>query len=452
MNTKSRIGIVLLITLLSSMLTVCFATEGEITEPLLNEGTVSSGSLYEDIQYIEDYEDYEELMGDTYSTEYTQEELKEYYEYYQEEMATYFRDYQREDTVKAKVIEVNPIEERYEFNDYYYSASKFELQPIKVEILEGEHAGEEFEIRYLLTGDSLGNIKYSDLKVGDVIFVGFFVDEETGETFADITNAGANVERLGVTICIGIMAVVLLIIYGGKKGLLTSLIILLILDFCLVIIPTMGFDGQGFVIGGVTFVLLLIATMVITKLGLTKKALKAGAISGGLTLVAWLLLTVANYLTRTVGITFEVAALAENVVLVNMDFASLYVVITMMIAAVAITNVVCSALKKIEESKVEGFNERLEVCKSILNENVLVAVIALIATYIPNQLLLLTNKYTPEEIWNSEILIAELIRICVLISTMALAIPTVVAVKEDEREEALQKNSKKELDNKKEEK
>lgn len=444
MKMKSKISIVLLIALLSSMWAVCFATENEIGETIPQEG------LYEDVEYLDDYQQYEDLMTDA-SSEYSQEELKEYYDFYNEEMKKYFNEYEREETVKAKVIDVKPVQERYEFNDYYYSASKYHVQPIKVEIMEGENIGKEFEIGYLLTGDSLGNIEYSELKIGDTIFVGFYTDETTGELVADITNAGANVERLGVIVCIGIMAIILLTIYGGKKGLLTSLIILLALDFSLLLVPIMGYEGNGFVIPGIAFILLLISTMVISRLGLTKKAIKAGGISIVLTLVSWLLLTVATYLTRTVGITFEVAAIAENVVLRNMDFSSLYVITTLIIIAVAIVNVVCNALKRIEESNVEGFNERLEICKPVLNENVIMSVVILLATYIPNHLLLLTNKYTPQELWNAELLVVELVRICVLIISVSLAIPAVVAIKEDERV-AVKKTEEMHKEDKKEEK
>lgn len=441
MNKKSKIGMILVVTLLFSFWTTCFATdvnenvintESESLEITTNNDNYGLPSEYEDedIQYIDSYEKYEDIAN----SQYSQDELKEYYESYQEYMREYFNSYQREKTIKARVIEVSPAHEEYEYNEYYYSASKYDIQPIVVEIMEGEYIGEKFDISYLLTGDSLGNIKYSDLKVGDVIFVGLFTDETTGEVYADITNAGANIERLGVVVCIGIMALILLVIYGGKKGLLLSLIILLALDFCLVLIPTMGFEGQGFIVGGVSFIALLIATITISKLGLNKRALKAGLISTGCVLVAWLLLATANYLTRTVGVTFEIAAIAENVIRGNMNFEHLYTLITLIIATATISNVVANAQKKLEESKVKGFNERLEICKPVLNENILISVITLLVTYIPNHLLLLTNKYTPEELWNAEMLVTELVRIFVVVIATAITIPVVVAIKEDEKE------------------
>ena len=86
MKMKSKISIVLLIALLSSMWAVCFATENEIGATIPQEG------LYEDVEYLDDYQQYEDLMTDA-SSEYSQEELKEYYDFYNEEMKKYFNEY-----------------------------------------------------------------------------------------------------------------------------------------------------------------------------------------------------------------------------------------------------------------------------------------------------------------------------------------------------------------------
>lgn len=379
--------------------------------------------------YIDSYEDYEQLVEDT-NTEYNQEELKRVYAEYTKYMREYYNQYERDETVKAKVIEAGDIVEQYDFDQYYYSASKYELQPIGIEIVEGEYAGKRFNIDYLLTGDALNNLKYSKLKVGDTVFVSVYQDESTGEYVAEFTNAGSNIERFGTVFCIGIIAMVLLILYGGKKGILTTLITLLILDFCLIIIPNMGFAGQGFVIGGIALILLMIFTVSISKLGLNKKAVKASVIAIIINIITIMLLVIFNYLTRIAGVTYEVAALSENVLLGNMNFESLYIIITMIIASLAITNVICKCIEKLEKSEAVTFNEKLSVCKNSLGGNVLLVVVSLMALYIPNHLLLLTNKYTSTEILNAEILATELIRLFTIIIAMALTVPTVVAFDE----------------------
>ena len=419
MSKKIAITILILSMLLSS---ICFATEELPNEINDSENTV----------YIDNYEDYEDLINGT--SGYSQEELKDYYNEYQDYIMEYYNSYEREETYKARVIEVEDVEEQYEFNDYYYSVSKYEIQPITVEILEGDYKGQTFDIDYILTGDSLNNIQYSSLQKGDIIFVAVNLDQETGETYADITNAGSNVERFGIIICLGVVALLLLIIYGGKKGVITALISLLILDFCLIIIPNMGYMGAGFILGGVLLIALLIILISLSELGINQKALKAMIIATVLTFVSALLLVTADYLTRTVGITFETAAVAENVLLGNMNFEHLYIIITLIISSLAITNIVCKAMMKLSKENVNNFNEGIKACENILNSNILHVVITLMALYIPNHLLLLTNKYTASEIWNSEILISELIRLFVILITMALAVPTVVTLN-DKKEE-----------------
>lgn len=429
MNKNYKIVCTFLLTVLItifSFYSTCFATDQDVSIETQDSNVSESGN----VEYIGSYEDYENLYNEM-STGYDQNTLKEYYEDYQNYLEEYYNSYTRKITFKAKVIRAESVEEQYEYNDAYYSVSKFEFQPITIEILEGEYKGQKFEMDYLLTGDSLNNIKYSTLKTGDVLFVAVDTDPETGELYADITNTGSNVQRTGIIFCIGLVAAAMLMIYGGKKGVIAALISLLILDFCMVIIPNMAFVGQGFIIGGIILIVLLTALISLMKLGITVNSIKAIIISLILTVATFLLTIVANYLTRTVGTIFEVAAIAENVLLGNMNFEHLYIIMTMIIASAFITNLVCSSISKIEENKAKKFDEKVNVTKELLGSHVLMVVVALFATYIPNHLLLLTNKYTMTEIWNSEILISELVRLFVIIIVMSLTIPTVAFFSEE---------------------
>ena len=417
MNKKLVSLVILTIFIMSS--TICFATNTDkVTE--LEQNTDA---------YINSYEEYEQLYNEK-ETGYNQAQLKEYYDDYQESIKAYFKEYKRDETVKAKVVKASKVEEVYEIDEYYYSVSKYEFQPITVEILEGEHKGKTFDIDYLLTGDSLNNITYSEVKTGDTIYVGFFTDEETGEIYADITNAGSNVERFFVVAIIGIVALALMMIYGGKNGVLATLITILILDFCLLIIPNMGYMGQGFIIGGGLLTILIIATISLMNFGINKKTVKASIISLIMVAIVAILLSLTSNLTRTVGITFEVAAISENVLLGNMNFESLYVIITLIVASLFITKIVCGALKKISKLNTNDVNEKINSCKELLGTNVILLTGTLLATYIPNHLLLLTNKYTGAEIWNSELLVCELIRLFVIIISMSLTIPMIALLDE----------------------
>jgi len=412
-NILLEISVIMILSILLS--TISFANSGEnITE-----------------NYIGSYEDYENLFSEA-GSQYSQDDLKHGYEEYQKEIRAYYSAYQRDDLVKAKVVETLAVKDYYDVDEYYYSISKYEIQPITVKILEGEDKGELFSFEYLLTGDSLNNLRYAELQEGDVIFVSIKTNEETGEVYADITNAGSNVDRFALVLCIGVIALVLMMIYGGKKGIITALMVILILDFCLIIIPNMGFLGAGFIVGGIVLITLLVICTTFIKFGINRKSLKAIGISILMILVSWLLLMVGNYLTRTVGITFEVAAVSENVIMGNMDFGSLYIIITMIIVALYITNIVCKTILTLDNSDAKSFSEKLKACQSILGTNVLYVTLTIMALYIPNHLLLITNKYNSLELWNAEILVSELIRLFIIIISMSLTIPTVVALDDKE--------------------
>lgn len=398
----------------------CLATTGISVIELTSGDSTDS----EDV-YIDNYEDYERIMNGI-EPAYSQDELKEYYEEYQTQIEDYYNSYTREETVRAKVIEVSPVEEYYDYSDYYYTVTKYEFQPITVEITEGKYVGQTFEIDYLLTGDSLGNIRYAKVHKGDSIFVAVVADETTGDLYADITNTGSNVDRFGIVVRLGIFVMLVLIIYAGEKGVLISLITLLMLDFCLVIVPNMGFMGQGFVLGTIGFVLLLIPTIALYELGFNKKVIKGSLISLVTVAATGCLLGAANYITRTAGIVFEASAVAENVILGNINFEDLYVLITLMIATIAITSSVCKTLKITEELVEKTFDEKTNECRDVVVSNILLLVITLFATYIPNHLLLLTNKYTATEIWNSEILTSELVRLFVLMISVVISVPVTI--------------------------
>ena len=435
---KNKVSLILLtMVIISTICGTCFATNEYDTNANIESGSGNAEYTDEisgdDGEYIYSYEDYENLVGET-ETGYSQDDLKEYYEMYQKDMKEYYiSGYTREKCVRAKVIETAEIEEEYEFNEYYYSVSRYVIQPIRVRILEGDHIGEEYAISYLLTGDSLSNIQYAEVEVGDTIFVAISDDGTEAGVYVDITNTGSNIERIGVVVCIAIIALVLLGIYGGKKGIIIALIILLAFDFCVFLIPNMAFEGHGVISSGISFILLLIATIAIAKLGFNKKAGMAVALSSTITLATLLLTVLSCYLTRTVGITFEVAAISENIILGNINFEHLYIISTLIIAAVAVTNIICKFIAKIDEDGTNDVNEKLEIGKEVLNGNILNVVIALFVMYIPNQLLLLTNKYTAEEIWNSEMLVSELIRIFAIIMALAISIPaTAFAINTEE--------------------
>ena len=139
-----------------------------------------------------------------------------------------------------------------------------------------------------------------------------------------------------------------------------------------------------------------------------------------------------NYLTRTVGVTFETGTLADNLILGNMSFEQLYILITLIITSVAVTRTVCKCMTIISKEKINNYSDGVKAFEGVLGSDVLGVVATLAALYIPTQILLLSCKYTVNEILNAEIFASVLIRILVTVVTMTLTVPTVLMLNEKE--------------------
>ena len=93
--------------------------------------------------YINDYDDYVNAVSDAevpdeVTDDSINQELKNYYDEYQAYLKDYYDNYERTESNKAKVVEAGKSKEEYQLDYQTYSISKYIIQPIKVEILDGE--------------------------------------------------------------------------------------------------------------------------------------------------------------------------------------------------------------------------------------------------------------------------------------------------------------------------
>ena len=376
---------------------------------------------------LDSYDDYEDIAakfddtGDT--TELTNDELKLYYEDYKEYLKGYYESYVRQAPVKAVVIETKPIKEEYDVA-YDYSISKYVLQPIKVRIEEGEFKGQEISLEYLLSADALNNIILAELHVGDKIFVNVAKNSD-GFVAGDISNSWSTVQRTSLIVCIGIIVALLAVIYAGRKGLTTALISLIVLISALVVIPAFATTGAGVVWTGILISILLISAICMAHLGLNANTLKAIGVSACLSAFGMILVAGFNYITRTVGTTFEFAAIAENVIMGNINFTALFYIMTLFVCAGVIANTVSMCIKKIDRENADNFNDKVLLCRGYMLSNVVTITLVLFVGYVPNHLLLITNKFTNDEIINSETLVCEFVRLFAIIIPVILSAPIV---------------------------
>ncbi len=415
--------------LFSAFSSVCFAEEGVGTRNDDAVQTIPSSSASGEQVYINNYDDYVNVLNEDDSQapmteEEMNEELKGYYEEYQKYLSDYYNNYERTVINKARVIEAKPSKEEYQLNYQDYSVSKFVIQPLEVEVIDGDHSGEILNIDYVLTADSLNNIILSEVKKDDIVLI-TITEKDDGTISGAIANSWAAVERVNKVFVIGILLVIVLLIYGGKKGFSTSLIAILSLIFAVIIIPTFAYEGNGILVVGIFEILCLIFTICAVHLGLNRNSFKAMVVSALMTAVSFGLIVFINGLLRVVGVTFEHAAIAENVILRNIDFIHLYYIITLVISSAFITNTTAMAVKKIERESSREYEEKVQNAREVLPSNIIPLFVTTLTLYIPNHLLLLTNKFGELEINNSETLLSEIIRVVTIAFCMTLIVPIV---------------------------
>ena len=385
----------------------------------------------EDVVTLGDYEEFENLYNsytnsndDSTSTEGpTQEQLKEEYNAYNDYLVEYYSGYVREKPIKATVLKADTVREEYEMS-YDYSVSKYRLQKVTVRIDEGTHKGKEVETDYVLSADTLDNIILSELHVGDKVFV-MVTDNGNGTISANISNSWATVQRFNMMICIGIIILLLALIYAGRKGLSASLIAVVIVLSTVVIIPSFAFAGAGIVWTSVLISILLIIAISMAHLGLNGNTIKAIGISAVFALLSVALAAGFSYITRTVGTIFEHAAISENIILGNINFYTLYLMGVLVIASGVVANAVATYINKINRENVDSYNDKIELCKEGILSNIVVVSLVGLTLYIPNQILLLANKFGSLEIMNSETLVSEFIRLFSIIIPTIMAAPVV---------------------------
>ena len=412
-----KFSVLFIIFAIMSLFVVAYADEVGDVPQLVIDSVGNSGEAY-----IDNAGELDALYAEQEGT--TEEDpLKETYDMYQDYLKQYYDEYERPTTYKAKVVEAGEVKDEYIQQDYY-SVSKYVIQKIKVEIIEGEYKGKQTEMDYILTMDTLNNINIAKANVGDVLFV--TVDaNESGDISVAVPNSWSSTSKFHVVIILAIIAAILLAIYAGKKGVSTVFVALMAILSTVVVISTFTFNEMGVAWASI-FVMIAISLSICTiHIGFNKQMFKAFLISISMVLVTWFVLFLACNGARVVGVSFEFAAIAENVIHGDMHFEMLYYIISLFIATGVISNTIAMSVERMLKENVDSFADRIEICRKVLASNVMILPIIIFALYIPNHLLLLTNKFLVKEILNSETFVSEMIRFLVITITTVISVPLV---------------------------
>lgn len=425
-----------LIVIILSFCTMCvWATESEID--------IDEEVLLENLQNTEDvYTSNEEYTDEEIEKMY-QDMLEEMYEESLSENQQIYNEYEAEEPTKAKVIEVKETE--YVYDTDYTNAYKYKIQNLMVKVLEGEYADMEMEATYQLSNDSLVNLEMPEARKGDIIYIDVYADEDGNQYAVSnmiATMVGASVERkIGVCI-LGILAFVLVCIFGKEKGILSILIAALMLVLTLLIYGEQIFLGTSILLLAIIISIVIVVMLCIQRIGLTKDAIWVSVISIILICISSGIAFLSDAILRSAGGTFDAMFLTEYVLNRNIDFHNMFIGSIVLILSGILPYIVCDIWKECKNSADKSLKQLLNVSKNSMSGKIEILTIILMVMLVPKIVYLYCSKYyTMNMILNSEILVTELIRFFVCLISISITIPiTVFACKYFKNEENIEEN------------
>lgn len=365
----------------------------------------SSGEKDDGSIYLDSYEDYLKALGNV-------DEQEVYKEQYLSDLANAVLNYdltERPDVVKAKVLNVEGKKEYYSYDNY--GLSKISYQPVNVQVLEGKHKGETYDISYILTADSYENLKIKELKANQKINI--IISESGDESYAYVTTVDSAVNRVALTVALIILAVLLMIVYLGKQGMKIIPQMILLADMVMLILVPELFAGRSLLwLTIVTSILYIIVESVI-KVGLNSKTVAAIFSTIVVTLSLTVVLVGVSNMANFSGITYEVLNMLESFPKGTIDFYMLYISSFILLCMIVTSNISCMAISASGDKKVvkENIAEKLPLFIGIL-----------FISIIPKYLYLFISKYTYDEIINSEMLLTDVYKITFLIIAMVVTV------------------------------
>ena len=389
--------LILLISIFIFMNSSIFATS-EYIEFL--SGEQDDGSIY-----LDSYEDYMNAIGDVNEQDYYKEE---YNNMIVEAMA-HFNSYNRSDVVKAKVLSTENTKEYYSYDNY--GSYKIKYQPIKVQILEGEHKGETFDISYILTADTYENLKIKEVRVNQKINVVI----EDGEAYA--TTVDASVVRIDKIIILVVVAILFIMIYLRKEGLKTLPQLILLADIILLIFVPELLEGRSILwLTIITSLLYMIVESAI-KVGLNSKMVASIFSCIAVTIVTTICLILFGNIVNYSGITYEITNIIESFPNGTIDFYMLYLSSFILMNVIIVSDISCKTVNLYVNEAEKNAKTKI---KDYVAEKIPLIFGIILITVIPKYLYALIAKYTSDELINSEMLTTDIVTTLFLIISATL--------------------------------
>lgn len=409
---KIFVSVLMVFTIMSTICVIATEESLDITQ------TAPENQIIE----IDNFEDYEALFSEQEQEQISDEEYDKIYEEQMTSLAEYYDALEMPELFKAKVITTKEPTYVYE-NDYTGFVYKMKVQEVEVEIMDGEYVGERVSVTYPLTADTFLNMDIPNLNKGDVIYVTAGVDEETQKLYAEANGTGFNVERKTGAVILAVVAIILMVAFGKNRGVLSTLIMILILSITLLICSEQIYLGTSIIELTLFLSILIVAMIVIQKMGLTKEAILVGISSIIGILVITFVTFIVDSLLKNTGATFDAMVMIENIIKRNIDFHHMFIGSIILIVSAILPYVACDVWQKCEKTNQKDFNSLLDASKDALTGKVEIITIIFMTFLMPKLVYLHSYKYTANEIINSDVVITEFIRLFMCIIAMAITIP-----------------------------
>lgn len=247
-------------------------------------------------------------------------------------------------TTYGKIIETKDVKENIT------GTVTDKVQPVVVEIIDGDYIGEEFSTDYVLSYDIDGKILAYELDVGDKVSVQISEDAD-----GNVTVTVLDVVRANYLIGLFVIFLISLILVGGKKGLKSILGLLYTIVLIYFIMVRGIYNGDNAIKNSIiTCGLIIVGTFIIIGDGINKKILTAAIGTLGGVLSAGIIALIFNNMAKMTGACEDAIQLSINASTINFNFRELLFAGILVSALGACMDVGMSIASSLDEIKMKN--------------------------------------------------------------------------------------------------
>lgn len=286
------------------------------------------------------------------------------------------------------------------------------VQEVKIEIIEGEYIGEEFDTTYTLSYDIAGKIMAYELEVGDKVIVQLSEDMD-----GNVTATVQDVVRSGYIIGMFVVFLLSIVLVGGKKGIKAILGLLYTIILIYLIMIKGIFKGDNAIISSIgTSMLVILGTFIIIG-GFNKKITTAAIGTLGGVVSAGLMALIFNHLAKMSGACEDAIQLSVSMSAINFDFRDLLfagIIVSALGACMDVGMSIASSLDEIKMKKsditwTELFKSGMNIGRDVIGTMTNTLILAYVGGSLTLILLFMACNMNIIEILNKETIAEQVI-------------------------------------------